>query len=54
MGVSFSEASKTLVEKFMKLSTKEQKQAPENSTGVFQTFERRPSRFSRHCEYITS
>lgn len=34
-GVSFSEGSKTLVEWLKKLSTKEQKQAPENSTGVF-------------------
>lgn len=37
-----------------KFPQKEQKRAPENSTGVFQTFERRPTSFSRHCEYITS
>lgn len=27
---------------------------PEITTGVFQTLGRRPSRFSRHCEYISS
>lgn len=38
-GASSSKASKTLVEWLMKPSSKEQKQAPESSTGVFQTYE---------------
>lgn len=37
-----------------KSPTKLQKQTQEISTGVFQTLGRRPSRFSRHCEYISS
>lgn len=52
--VSCPGVSKNLLQCSKKSSTKLQKQAPENSAGVFQTLARRPSRFSRHCEYISS
>lgn len=53
-GANSSKASKTLVEWLMKSSTKEQKQAQKVRQGCFRHMKMCPSRFSRHCEYITS